>query len=52
MGMFERKTVRSFRNVKKDMEALKKQIEEVHKEQKELLSLIIEMKSGYKKKSR
>ena len=52
MERFERSTIRSFRNVKNDMETIKKQIEELHQEQKELLSLIIEMKSVVKKKRR
>ena len=51
MERFEKNTVKSFRNVKKDMETLKIHIETLNKEHEELMNLVIELKDSLLKKS-
>ena len=49
---FEKNTVKSFRNVKRDMETLKSQIETLNQEHEELMNLVIELKDFLSKKSK
>lgn len=49
---FEKNTVKSFRNVKRDMETLKSQIQNLNKEHEELMNLVIELKEFLSKKSK
>jgi uncharacterized protein YoxC len=51
MEQFEKNTVKSFRNVKRDMETLKSQIENLNKEHENLMNLVIELKDFLSKKS-
>lgn len=52
MERFEKNTVKSFRNVKRDMETLKSQIENLNREHKDLMNLVIELKDFLSKKSK